>query len=443
MSARKKVAPAADPVRPPSGGDGPVSPADVLRPSLPPKSAQDPKSVVTAAPTPSSATCLIETAAADFALSADAGATVPDFELVEPANHARERPVRFRKGVRVFWRDQTATVANEVIDDWDILIKFEGGEVLTVTQSALLSQQGAGFYGYDVAPRDADDVKTPASKKISSLGDVLTKEKLKAWQMAKANVDAVEAQTLGKRAAQGKHAQKASLFLDRLRSKKYAERVSDAWFIIAEHEKKADGGQRADNGQRVVRCLLDALTLSENATQLSDDYYQNMDGLKKLKNCADQLYEYFTDTVERDPDWKIVAGAAELWSHAVERDPDRKSVARGYLNATPRFKSRMIQPLRRIQLFLTNRMAKFAYIIDQIDLTREIKAPVAKRVIFTMAMSNSMQSIFGRGRWLDDAVALLTEVAFEKVIESEKVKRARKDATSRRKKRPRRKKRSH
>jgi hypothetical protein len=342
-----------------------------------------------------------------------------------PGDNTLRRSGPLRKGAQVFWRGKIATIANDPIEDFDILIKFEDGQILTVHHSALLSEQGAesGCYPVPLPNAAADD---------------LTKAQLSAWNQAQADAAAVEG-TLGvadvtsfiEPFSRGKYARHERLLLDRLRSKKYAVQVSDAWRIIAKHRKKAHD----DSGERVVKSLLNALTLCENAARVSDEYRKNIERLKELKSFADQLHEYFTDTIERDPDWKIVAGDAKLWSPAVERDPDWKMVAGNYLNATPRFKSRMIQPLRRIQLFLTNRMAKFANIFDQVDLTREINTPVAKRVIFTMAMSNSMQNIFGRGRGLDDLVALLTEVAFECVIDSEKVKRARKDAAARRKKR--------
>jgi len=135
-----------------------------------------------------------------------------------------------------------------------------------------------------------------------------------------------------------------------------------------------------------------------------------MKHLKELKSCADQLHKYFSDTVNRDPTWKIVAGS--------------------YLTNTRRF-NREKYSLRRIQLYLTTRMAESSQIFNQLGLTREIKTAIAPRVVFTAAMSEAMRNIFGRP--LDDVVCNLAQVVFESEnVTVDQVKKARKTAERRR-----------
>ena len=118
------------------------------------------------------------------------------------------------------------------------------------------------------------------------------------------------------------------------------------------------------------------------------DYRRSMKHLKELKGFADQLYVYFTDDIARDPLWMIIAGS-------------RLSNERNFRD--------MVVSLERIRLFLAGREEQFSHIFGQMGLTREIKAPVAQRAVFTAALSNAMHSIFGR--WLDEVVLVLTEVA--------------------------------
>jgi len=225
-----------------------------------------------------------------------------------------------------------------------------------------------------------------------------------AGRTAKNDADAIEAVALGKPSAQGEHARREGQILDRLRSPKYAAPIGEAWMRIKRYQRNGD------EGQRVIKRLLRAFTLSEQVRLLRDDYQYSMKRLEELKSFADQLHKYFTDTVERDPTWKVVGG--------------------NYLRKPRRF-SRQIYSLRRIQLYLTNRMAESARAFDQLGLTREDKALVAPRVTFTGEMSAAIRDIFGRP--LDDVVRNLVRVVFEtEDVTVNQVKKARKTAERRR-----------
>jgi hypothetical protein len=86
-----------------------------------------------------------------------------------------------------------------------------------------------------------------------------------AWQRAKKAADAVEATVLGKKEADSPegNARGERLLLDRLRHKKSVERVGEAWLQIEQHCKEGD-----EKGQRVIKSMLHALTLSNNAVLL-------------------------------------------------------------------------------------------------------------------------------------------------------------------------------
>jgi hypothetical protein len=139
------------------------------------------------------------------------------------------------------------------------------------------------------------------------------------------------------------------------------------------------------------------------------DYQRSMKHLKELKGFADQLYVYFTDGIARDPLWMIVAGS-------------RLSNERNFRD--------MVVSLGRIRLFLAGREEQFSHIFGQIGLTREIKAPVAQRAVFTAALSNAMNDIFDE--WLDEVVRILTEVALGVETNIDQVKHARKNTARRR-----------
>jgi hypothetical protein len=226
-----------------------------------------------------------------------------------------------------------------------------------------------------------------------------------AWQRAKKAADAVEVTALGKREADapGGAVRQERLLLDRLRDENHARYVAEAWLRIERHFKNGD------EGQRVIRGLLDAVTLSKNITLMPVDYRRSMKHLKELKGFADQLYVYFTDGIARDPLWMIIAG-------------DRLSNERNFRD--------MVVSLERIRLFLAGREQQFSHVFGQIGLTREIKAPVAQRAVFTAALSNAMHSIFGK--WLDEVVRILTDVALGTETNIDQVKHARKNTARRR-----------
>jgi len=231
------------------------------------------------------------------------------------------------------------------------------------------------------------------------------KAKRAAWQRAKKAADAVEATALGKREADapGGAARQERLLLDRLRNENHAEAVGEAWLTIERHFKNGD------EGQRVIRGLLDALTRSKNIALMPVDYRRTMKHLKELKGFADELYVYFTDGIPRDPLWMIIAGS-------------RLSNERNFRD--------MVVSLERIRSFLAGREEQLSHIFGQIGLTREIKAPVAQRAVFTAALSNAMHNIFGE--WLDDVVRILTEVALGAETSIDQVAHARKNTARRR-----------
>jgi hypothetical protein len=235
--------------------------------------------------------------------------------------------------------------------------------------------------------------------------DYSMKAKRRAWQRAKEAADAVEAVALGKKGedATGGAARQERLLLDRLRDENHARSVGEAWLRIERHFKNGD------EGQRVIRGLLDAITLSKNITLMPVDYRQSMKHLKELKGFADQLYVYFTDGIARDPLWTIIAGS-------------RLSNERNFRD--------MVVSLERIGLFLAGREEQFSHIFGQIGLTREIKAPVAQRAVFTAVLSNTMHNIFGK--WLDEVVRILTEMALGMKTNIDQVQHARKNTARRR-----------
>jgi hypothetical protein len=235
--------------------------------------------------------------------------------------------------------------------------------------------------------------------------DYSMKAKRRAWQRAKEAADAVEAVALGNKGedAAGGAARQERLLLDRLRDEDHARTVGEAWLRIERHFKNGD------EGQRVIRGLLDALTLSKNIVLMPVDYRRSMKHLKELRGFTDQLYVYFTDGIARDPLWMIIAGS-------------RLSNERNFRD--------IVVSLEGIRSFLAGREEQFSHIFDQIGLTREIKVPVAQRAVFTAALSNAMHNIFGE--WLDDVVRILTEVALGVETSIDQVAHARKNAARRR-----------
>jgi hypothetical protein len=236
------------------------------------------------------------------------------------------------------------------------------------------------------------------------LTDYSIKAKRDAWLRLKKDVDAVEASALGKKEADtpGGAAYRERRLLDRLRGEDQCEIVGEAWLHIERHAKKGD------EGQRIIRGLLDALTLSTNTPFIPIDYQLSLKRLKELRGFADQLYVYFKDEIARDPMWAIAAGS-------------RLSHERDFTG--------MIASLEHVRLFLTSREDEFQHVFGQMGLTREIKATIASRVVFSAAMSKTMQTIFGK--WLDDVVRVLTDVAFGTATTIDQVKSARKNTKRR------------
>jgi hypothetical protein len=131
------------------------------------------------------------------------------------------------------------------------------------------------------------------------------KTKGAAWQRAKEAADAFEATALGKREADapGGAVRQERLLLDRLRNENHADDVGEAWIRIERYCKNGD------EGQRVITRLIEAFTLSKNIALVPVDYRRTLKRLSHLKECADQLYTFFTDEIVRDPAWMIVAGS--------------------------------------------------------------------------------------------------------------------------------------
>jgi hypothetical protein len=231
------------------------------------------------------------------------------------------------------------------------------------------------------------------------------KEKREAWQRARKHVDAVEASALGKREADtpGGAARQERLLLDLLRNQDSAETFGEAWLRIERHFKTGD------EGQRVIRGLLDALTLSKNTALMPVDYRRSLKRLQELTGFADRLYVYFTDEIARDPMWVIIAGS-------------RLSNERNFRT--------IVASLEHTRLFLAGRKEEFSHIFGQMGLTRELNAAAAARVVFSAALSKAMHDIFGV--WHDDVVRILTDIALKTETNVEQVKHARKSTARRR-----------
>src|SRR5262249_239768 len=146
------------------------------------------------------------------------------------------------------------------------------------------------------------------------------------------------------------------LLLDRLRHEEAAEDVGEAWLRIERHFK------RGNEGERVIRSLLDAYTLARNTELVPIDYRRSVSRLKELRGSADQLYKYFTDEVARDPIWAIVAGS--------------------HISNERNFKN-MVASLRHMRLFLAAREEEFSHLFGQIGLSREVHAAAARRGAFS------------------------------------------------------------
>jgi hypothetical protein len=226
---------------------------------------------------------------------------------------------------------------------------------------------------------------------------------LAAWQAAKADADAVENVWLAEPSLRGEHARSEGQILNRLRSPEHDRLVGEAWLHIGRYQKNGDEGQRA------IKAMLKAFTLSKNVRQLPDDYQRSRKLLQKLENSANELHKYFTDTIERDPLWRIVTDSPT-------GIPDLRNV-----RAT----------LGQIKEFLSYSLAEFSDAYAQAGLTREVKASVGPRVTFTTAMSLAMCDIFGRP--LDNVVCNLAQVVFKSEdVTVDQVKKARKTAQRRR-----------
>jgi hypothetical protein len=139
------------------------------------------------------------------------------------------------------------------------------------------------------------------------------------------------------------------------------------------------------------------------------DYQRSITRLQELKGFADQLHNYLTDEVARDPIWTIVAG------NRLDHERNLKN---------------MVLSLEHIRLFLAGREEEFSHLFSQIGLSREDKTAVAPRVVFSAALSQVIHDIFGS--WLDDVVRILTDVAFNTETNIDQVKRARKNTARRR-----------
>jgi hypothetical protein len=180
--------------------------------------------------------------------------------------------------------------------------------------------------------------------------DSSIKAKRDAWHRAKKAIDAVEAFALGKKEADSPsgYARRERLLLDRLRREQYAEPLGEMWLRIERYFEKGD------EGERVIRSLLDALSLSKSPSLMPVDYRRSMKRLKELKGFADQLYVYFKDEIARDPMWAIVAGS-RLGNERNFRD--------------------MVSSLEHIRLFLTGREDEFSHIFAQVALPARPRLP--------------------------------------------------------------------
>jgi hypothetical protein len=312
----------------------------------------------------------------------------------------------FRKGNQVLWRGKKARIINEVISNIDLVIKFEDGEMLAVSQSDLLTYQNSN--GEDEAPR------YPASQ-YPREPNWLRKKELRAWRHFREDADAIKqsafGQQDGKQADEHTHAER--LLLNRLCSGECAELMSGAWSAVVTHRKKSY------DGQRVIRCMLDAFTLSKHVSLIAGDYQRSMNRLKQLADFADQLRQYFLsdaeqakkgDTIARDPTWKMLAG-----SHVSE----------------PHDATNAIIALTRIGNFLSRRIDNFSAAFSQLNLTHKDQAATAQRITFIAAMSDAMRDIFGRP--LDGVVCQLTDAVFDAQgeVTVNQVKEARKSAARR------------
>jgi len=93
--------------------------------------------------------------------------------------HARKQTGSLRRGARVHWREQSAKIANDVIGNCDVLLDFGDGKVLSVAQSALLSEQSASaeFRSLEIAPQKPATAE--ASESVLELDDESIAEVLK------------------------------------------------------------------------------------------------------------------------------------------------------------------------------------------------------------------------------------------------------------------------
>jgi hypothetical protein len=317
-----------------------------------------------------------------------------------------------RKGAQVWWQGKVAKIANEptakiingTIHYFDLLLDCEGGEVHAVTQKALLTHQetcGANVPTPHRAPSNALS-KDP--------GWLTTKKELTAWRQFEKDADAVEATALGKPqkgVEQGEHAHAERSVLKRLRSEGCAEQVATAWSGIAKYRKGTDD----DCGRRVIKRLLDAFTYSAGASTIRAGYEESEKHIERLVDLVDKLNEHFTIGIARDPEWKIVAGGH------VGGDRDSRSE---------------IASLAQLKMSLRRELNECKRVYSQTGLTRKTHTPEARRVMFTVAMSNAMCDIFGRP--LDHIVCILANAVFKlrDTLDIDQIKQARIRAQHRR-----------
>jgi hypothetical protein len=192
----------------------------------------------------------------------------------------------------------------------------------------------------------------------------------------------VEERCLGQPEARGDRAQADAQFLNRIISE---DRVIDAWARMRECAPIGEQEEQVIDEQ-VIKAMLDARTDAERLPQLHADPKMEST-LLILKAGADLLYEHFLHTQEPFSD-------------------NRRDA--------------VLRLLNWIQGLFDEKLKAFSEKVRGPTVSRQLQTPAGRRGVFMRKMSKVMVEIFGTP--LDEAVAALTDVAFERPSSSTTVK---------------------
>ena len=165
--------------------------------------------------------------------------------------------------------------------------------------------------------------------------------------------------------------------LDRLRSREYATQIDQIWSAIEKLRKTPD------DDVIVIKNAVCAFNIADTYWHLPDELRKQKRRDANAKKAICVLRDYFKEKSGADQLQQSLSWASSIIDRSGERFGGLKPEDDGTITSMPKW----------------------------FRLGRERKTPAAKRVLFMAAMSETFRGLFGKP--CDDAVAALTDVAFQ------------------------------